>query len=284
MEPIILKNVKKKFKKRTVLNDVNFTLNGGINILVGENGAGKSTLFYLITGVMKANSGVILLNGKDPWKYHSIAMKDVTFMPERPTFLGGSSIREYIYWFANLNGTGTEQIIYYMDLFGIHDIIGSTFQSLSMGENQLIMLACYLSTNSSIFILDEPNSNVDVHKRSVISDAIKEKAKKSNSLFLISTHIFDDLFTIYDRILLLHNGKVKNIDKSEGLSYISMVRTDNNKLMFDLIKEYDKNATFKHGSIFTSLGIDGCTKIADEHGIRILSYYSLPEDQRLLYE
>ena len=64
-EAIACRNLTKVFKKHRVLDNVNFTLSGGVNILVGENGAGKSTLFYLISGIMKPDSGVAMINGID---------------------------------------------------------------------------------------------------------------------------------------------------------------------------------------------------------------------------
>lgn len=284
VEMIACRNLTKAFKKRRILDNVNFSLDGGVNVLVGENGAGKSTLFYLMNGIMRPDNGIAMLNGIDSWKNHRQAMREVSFMPEKPSVLGATSVKEHIYWFSSLNGTGTERIIDYMHLFRVDYILPATFQSLSMGEMQLVMIACYLSTDSSIFILDEPNSNVDVHKRSLISTAIREKSDKSNSLFLISTHVVDEMLTIYDRMLVLDKGTVKFSAESVKSSSVSILRTSSNNQMLDFVREKDKSAVLINGAVFTSLGIKECVEIASEHGIMILSYFLLPDELRGLYE
>ncbi len=274
----------KFFKKRRVLDNINFELYDGINILAGDNGAGKSTLLYLINGIISPDAGSVRINGVDPVKQHHEVLSEVSFMPERPATLGSSSVKEYIYWFSSLKGTGKEEILNYMGMFGMDYALSSTFQSLSMGESQLVMLSCYLSTDSSIFMLDEPNSNLDVSKRSIVASVIRKKAKQTNSLFLISTHVFDEIMTIYDRILLLVDGSIKSIKGKENISFISVLRTDKNDLMLDLIKKLDNEASLNQDSIFTSLGMEDCARLANENGVRILSFFSLPGEMGVLYE
>ena len=250
----------------------------------GKNGAGKSTFFYLINGIMRPDNGHVMIYGMDSWKTHASAMKEVSFMPEKLSVLGGTSVREHIYWFSLFKGTGSERIIDYMHLFGVDLVLSSTFQSLSMGEMQLVMLSCYLSADASIFILDEPNSNVDVHKRSLISTAIRDRASKSNSLFLISTHVFDEMLTIFDGLLILANGNVHYSTRSWSSDSMSTLRTDNNALMLPSIKKQDTAAAIQNGAIFTSLDIGSCARIASELNVRILSFFSLPSQLRNLYE
>jgi len=282
-ETIVCRNLTKAFKKRRILDNVNFSLSGGVNILVGENGAGKSTLFYLISGIMKPDGGIAMLNGIDSWKSHRQAMRGVSFMPEKPSVLGGTSVREHIYWFSALNGTGMERIIDYLHFFRVDYVLQATFQSLSLGEMQLVMIACYLSTESSIFILDEPNSNVDVHKRSLVSEAIRQKADRSNSLFLISTHVLDEMLTIYDRMLVVGKGTVRFSAEFGKASFVSVLRTNNNNRMLDSIREWDGSAVLINGAIFTSLEIKRCAEIASENGVVIMSYFLIPAEMVRIY-
>ncbi|OWP56720.1 MAG: hypothetical protein B2I17_04530 [Thermoplasmatales archaeon B_DKE] len=283
-ETIVCNKLTKSFGKRTILKDVDFRLANGINVLAGENGSGKSTLFYLINGIIKPDIGHVMISGMDSWKSHATAMKEVSFMPEKPSVLGGASVREHIYWFSHFKGTGSERIIDYMHLFGVDRVLSSTFQSLSMGEMQLVMLSCHLSADSSIFILDEPNSNVDVHKRSLISTAIRDKSRKSMSLFLISTHVFDEILTISDGLLILAGRTVDYSFGTWSSSSVSVLRTDSNTLMLTSIKTLDSTAVITNGALVTSLDIGSCVRIASEQGVRILSFFSLPSQLRILYE
>lgn len=284
VEAIVCRNLTKTFKKRRVLDNANFDLSGGVNVLVGENGAGKSTIFYLISGIMKPDSGIAMLNGIDSWKDHRRAMRGVSFMPEKPSVLGGTSVREHIYWFSSLNGTGTESIIDYLHFFRVDYILPATFQSLSLGELQLVMLACYLSTESSIFILDEPNPKVDVHKRSLVSESIRQKSHRSNSLFLISTHVLDEILTIYDRMLVLDKGNVRFSAESGKAPNVSVLLTTNSNRMLDSIREFDGRAVLINDAVFTSLEIKRCAEIASENGIVILSYFLIPAEMVRIYE
>ena len=274
----------KSFRKRIILKDIDLGIANGVNVLAGKNGAGKSTFFYLINGIIRPDKGHVLIYGMDSWKTHTSAMKEVSFMPEKLSVLGGTSVREHIYWFSCFKGSGSERIIDYMHLFGVDHVLSSTFQSLSMGEMQLVMLSCYLSADSSVFILDEPNSNVDVHKRSLISTAIRDKASKSNSLFLISTHVFDEILTIFDGLLILADGKVHYSSRPWSSGSMSVLRTDNNALMLSSIKKKDAAAAVLNGALFTSLNVGLCVRIASDLGIRIQSFLSAPSQLRDIYE
>ena len=274
----------KSFRKRIILKDIDLGIANGVNVLAGKNGAGKSTFFYLINGIIRPDKGHVLIYGMDSWKTHTSAMKEVSFMPEKLSVLGGTSVREHIYWFSRFKGSGSERIIDYMHLFGVDHVLSSTFQSLSMGEMQLVMLSCYLSADSSVFILDEPNSNVDVHKRSLISTAIRDKASKSNSLFLISTHVFDEILTIFDGLLILADGKVHYSSGPWSSGSMSVLRTDNNALMLSSIKKKDAAAAVLNGALFTSLNVGLCVRIASDLGIRIQSFLSAPSQLRDIYE
>lgn len=204
-------------------------------------------------------------------------------MLERPSVLGSASIREHIYWFSSIRGTGTESIKDYMHLFGVEYTLSSSFQSLSMGEMELVMLSCYLSCETPVFILDEPNSNVDVHRRSIISEVIRNKAKASNSIFLISTHIFDELLTTSDRVMVLKNGQITNTDGASGRR-ASILRTSDNIALRAALEVDFPDTSINGGAIFTSASIDNCVKAALERDITVFSYISIPEALRSIYE
>ncbi len=282
-DAIYCNDVSKLFRRRKVLNNVQFSLGKGINILSGVNGSGKSTLFYILTGIMKPDGGSVSILGHDPWVYHEAAMKEVSFMLERPSVLGSASIREHIYWFSSIKGTGIENIKDYMHIFGVEYTLSSSFQSLSMGEMELVMLSCYLSCETPVFILDEPNSNVDVHRRSIISEVIRNKAKASNSIFLISTHIFDELLTTSDRVMVLKNGQITNTEGASGRR-ASILRTSDNIALRAALEVDFPDTSINGGAIFTSASIDNCVKAALERDITVFSYISIPEALRSLYE
>ena len=280
---IFCRDVNKSFRKRNILHGVRFSLNHGVTVLAGENGSGKSTLFYILSGIIKPDSGSVSIFGLDPWHSHEASMREVSFMLERPSVLGSTSIREHIYWFSAIKGAPSESIKDYMHLFGVEYTMSSSFQSLSMGEVQLVMLSCYLSCDTPIFMLDEPNSNIDVHKRSLISEAIRDKSKSSNSLFLISTHVFDELLNTADKVLILKNGQMGETDQASARRTSILRSSDNNALMAQLQAEFG-DTSISGGAIFTSASIEQCVKVASEIGITVFSYFSIPSELRSVYE
>ncbi len=280
---IVCTDVSKSFRRRNIFQSVEFSIKKGVTILAGENGSGKSTLFYILNGTMKPDSGSVSIFGLDPWGSHEAAMKEVSFMLERPSVLGSSSIREHIYWFSAIKGATEENIKDYMHLFGVEYTLSSSFHALSMGEVQLVMLSCYLSCDTPIFMLDEPNSHIDVHKRSIISEAIRDKTRASNSLFLVSTHVFDELLSAADRMLILRKGQLSGADETSGRR-TSILRTSDNTVLMAQLKEDFPDTSISGGAIFTSAGIEKCVKAASENSISVFSYFSIPEELRSVYE
>ncbi len=280
---IVCTDVSKSFRRRNIFQSVEFSIKKGVTILAGENGSGKSTLFYILNGTMKPDSGSVSIFGLDPWGSHEAAMKEVSFMLERPSVLGSSSIREHVYWFSAIKGATEENIKDYMHLFGVEYTLSSSFHALSMGEVQLVMLSCYLSCDTPIFMLDEPNSHIDVHKRSIISEAIRDKTRASNSLFLVSTHVFDELLSAADRMLILRKGQLNGADETSGRR-TSILRTSDNTVLMAQLKEDFPDTSISGGAIFTSAGIEKCVKAASENSISVFSYFSIPEELRSVYE
>ncbi|MCL4330359.1 MAG: ABC transporter ATP-binding protein [Candidatus Thermoplasmatota archaeon] len=280
---IVCTDVSKSFRRRNIFQSVEFSIKKGVTILAGENGSGKSTLFYILNGTMKPDSGSVSIFGLDPWGSHEAAMKEVSFMLERPSVLGSSSIREHIYWFSAIKGATEENIKDYMHLFGVEYTLSSSFHALSMGEVQLVMLSCYLSCDTPVFMLDEPNSHIDVHKRSIISEAIRDKTRASNSLFLVSTHVFDELLSAADRMLILRKGQLSGADETSGRR-ASILRTSDNTVLMAQLKEDFPDTSISGGAIFTSAGIEKCVKAASENSISVFSYFSIPEELRSVYE
>jgi ABC-2 type transport system ATP-binding protein len=216
---IEISNLSKSYGKREVIHGLNLNIEKGINLIRGENGAGKSTLISIIEGLTKFNSGKVSILGFDPRKDSKEIMKHISFIPETPVFYGSQMIQEFLSIYTNINGGSKELVKYYMETFGISEIAGSHFQSLSKGEAQLVQIVASLSTQKEFYVMDEPNSNIDVDGRSKLAREIEKIRNKDGSGFLIVTHIIDDIYPIADRTYLMHSGSIKLIsDTGNGNS------------------------------------------------------------------
>jgi ABC-2 type transport system ATP-binding protein len=206
---IEISNLSKNYGKREVIHDLNLRVEEGISLIQGHNGAGKSTLISIMEGLTRFKSGKVSVLGIDPRKEPKKLMEMVSFIPESPVFFGSQNIQEFLNIYTKLNGGNREYLKYYMDTFGISEIASSHFQSLSKGEAQLVQIVASFSTQKGYFVMDEPNSNLDVKRRRDLSKEIKKLKDSSGSSFLIVTHIIDDIFPISDHIYLMNSGKIQ---------------------------------------------------------------------------
>lgn len=199
----------KKYGKKQVLDNLTLNIDKGINLILGNNGAGKSTLISIMEGLTKRNSGSINVADYDPASNSKKVMERVCFIPEMPVLFGTDKIHDFLYLHSKINGYTKENLNYYLDIFGVRNLIHSYFRALSMGEMELIMDVAALSAQKEFYVLDEPNSNIDTHNRSLLVNEIRRMNIKNNSSFLIVTHIMDSVLPVSNNIYFLENGKIK---------------------------------------------------------------------------
>ena len=202
------KDLRKKYGKNEILRGIDLEVGNGINLLVGRNGAGKSTLISILAGLTLETSGFASILGLNPVKQSRDIMKHVYFTPESPVFFHSQIVEDFLYAHMNLNGYRKEELYYFLDTFNVRSIVHSYFQSLSMGERELVMDAAALATGKAYYVLDEPNSNIDSSNRAILADEIKKIAIRNNSSFLIITHIMDNILNISDHLYSIAGGRI----------------------------------------------------------------------------
>lgn len=217
-----ISNLYKSFDKKVVLDDVNYEFEeGNIYGILGRNGAGKTTLFNCLNSDLKYEKGSVTLidNGVERLlEFDDIGL--VSASPVLPEFLTGY---EFINFFIELNyGKGkidSLSIDNYFNLIRIeeedrHRLI----KEYSFGMKNKIQLLCCLIRKPKVILLDEPLSSFDI----IVSHDIKEQLirMKSEHIILMSTHIMQLAQDVSDKIVLLHNAKLKSTDglrlKEEG--------------------------------------------------------------------
>ena len=207
-------------EEKYVINAISFEINAGeIIALVGPSGAGKSTLIDLIPRLKIPESGEILINNINinTLKLNDLR-KNIAFLPQTPQILDGS-IKDHIMFgnseindkdiWSSLKKAGCEGLVKNMNK-GIDTQIGNNGVLLSGGERQRIDLARVLARNSSILILDEPSSNLDVLTENIINSAILEEQKQYNKTIIQIGHRLRS-FKIFNKIIVLNNGMIEAI-------------------------------------------------------------------------
>jgi len=203
---VILKaqNISKSFGEKQVLSDVNITLNKGeIVSLLGVSGAGKTTLFNILSGIYKADTGNVYLNGEDitgkPGKVSYMLQKDLLFPYRKvidnvclPLIINGAKKKE-----------AREKAL---PLFKVFDIEGTEFKypdQLSGGMRQrAALLRTYLSSNG-VALLDEPFSALDTITRTKIHKWYLDVMGQIDLSTVFITHDIDEAIILSDRIYIL---------------------------------------------------------------------------------
>lgn len=202
---------------KQVLKDVTFSINKGEKVaLVGETGAGKTTIINLILGFYKINSGNILFDGKnmDDISLESIR-KNVSFIQQNPYIFDDTIKRNII---INDNNTiSDEKIIDILKQVGLYDKLKNFENGIyervrenifSKGEKQLLAFARAIAKETSIYIFDEPTSNIDTESETQLKKVIDNLSE--DSTVIIIAHRPATIENV-DKILKVEDGKVVQI-------------------------------------------------------------------------
>lgn len=208
-----IKNLTKKFKKSTVVDDVSFKVNPGEIVgLLGENGAGKTTTLRMISTMLKITSGEAVVNNfsadKEPIKVRN----------EIGILFGGDvglydrlTARENIKYFANLYGMSDKdadiRINELAKKFNMEEYIDKKVSKFSRGMKQKVSIARSIVHSPSVMLFDEPSTGLDVTAARTIQDFILD-CKKENKTILFSSHSMREVEKLCDRVVIINKGKL----------------------------------------------------------------------------
>lgn len=208
---LVLNDVTKKFKDKTVVDNVSFTVNPGEIVgLLGENGAGKTTTLRMISTMLKISGGKISVNGID------VATSPVEVRNEIGILFGGDvglyerlTGRENIKYFADLYGMAkedsTKRINELAKAFGMEDYIDTPVSKYSRGMKQKVSISRSIIHEPSVMLFDEPSTGLDVSAARVIQDFIL-KCKEENKTILFSSHSMKEVEKLCDRVIIINKG------------------------------------------------------------------------------
>ena len=195
------------------LREVSFTWEGrGAFALAGPNGSGKSTCLRLLLALAAPVSGAVRVGGvalaqvdADAWR------RQVAFMPQRPYLPPRSDVAQAVRWLAA--GADDQRVLRALDRVGIlpslqrggRDPLKVRVDTLSVGERQRIALARLLSRDASLFVLDEPDANLDRAGIALVADVLRELARDHGVIFAAHT---PELLGVADHVVTLEGGRV----------------------------------------------------------------------------
>lgn len=222
MGEIILKNIKKAYDKDTsVIENLNLKIeDGSFTVLVGPSGCGKSTTLRMIAGLEKETSGEIYIDGKlmndvEPSK-RNIAMVFQNYALY-PTMTVRGNI-EFGLKNKKVPKNEIKEIVEDIaETVGLKDYLDKKPQNLSGGQRQRVALARAMVKKPAVFLMDEPLSNLDAKLRNQMRGELIELHQKLKTTFVYVTHDQVEAMSMGDSIVLLENGKIKQIDSPKDM-------------------------------------------------------------------
>jgi lipopolysaccharide export system ATP-binding protein len=216
-------SIAKSYDRRSVLSDVSLSVGRGeILGLLGPNGAGKTTCFYSIMGLVKPDSGRILLDGADitGLPMYRRAVLGLGYLPQETSIFRGMTVAENIMSVLELAEPDREyrhqrldELLGEFRLDGLRDSMAT---ALSGGERRRCEIARALAANPSIMLLDEPFAGIDPISISDIRDLIIQLKKRGIGV-LITDHNVRETLDIVDRACIIYDGQVLFAGSPEDL-------------------------------------------------------------------
>lgn len=224
------KNLVKKYRSRTVVNDVSFEVKQGEIVgLLGPNGAGKTTSFYMIVGLIKPFFGQVLLNDEDITGYpmYKRAKMGISYLPQEASVFRHLSVENNIKAILEFTDLSKEEqkekLESLIDEFSLQKVRKNLGNNLSGGERRRTEIARCLATNPKFILLDEPFAGVDPIAVEDIQ-SIVAKLKEKNIGILITDHNVHETLSITDRAYLLFEGKLLKSGTAEELAQDEYVK------------------------------------------------------------
>ena len=214
MRGLSVVSIAKSYDKRVVLTDVSLSVGPGEVIgLLGPNSAGKTTCFYSVMGLVKPDSGRIMLDGDDitGLPMYRRAILGLGYLPQETSIFRGLSVEKNILTVLELSepdkAARERRLDQLLDEFGLTRLRDAPAMALSGGERRRAEIARALAANPSIMLLDEPFAGIDPLSISDIRDLIVELKKRGIGV-LITDHNVRETLDIVDRGYIIYDGRV----------------------------------------------------------------------------
>ena len=204
----------KAFKRRPVLRDVSVSVQRGEVVgLLGPNGAGKTTCFYIITGLIAADTGTVEIDGQEitGLPMYRRARLGIGYLPQEPSIFRGLTVEQNIRAILEIAEPEPDLRESMLDAllaeFSIDHLRRASAVALSGGERRRVEIARALATAPHFILLDEPLAGIDPIAVGDIRDLVLHLKDRGIGV-LITDHNVRDTLRIVDRAYILHEGQV----------------------------------------------------------------------------
>ncbi len=216
MDNLEIKNLTKVYKKKTVLNDISFTVKDGEFLsILGPSGCGKTTLLKLLIGIEKPTSGVILKKDKDITNLDP-AKREMGMVFQNYALFPNMTVLDNVMYALNLKlkdkTKAKNEALKMLKVVNMEEHLKKYPHELSGGQQQRVAIARTLSLKPDSILFDEPMSALDADNRLGLRKELKEIQKKFKTTMIYITHDQEEAFSLSDRVMVMKDGKIEQLD------------------------------------------------------------------------
>jgi len=229
-----IQDISAAYDKKAVLEGVSFDVAEGEFVgLIGPNGSGKTTLLRVISGVLPAAGGAVLLRGSDLRGFERRRLaKTIAFLPQDLALEFSFTVRDVVLMgrFPHLPRFGRERredveiAERSMVLTGVEDLAERTVTELSGGERQRVFIAMCLAQQPELLILDEPTNHLDIGHQLSALDLIRKLNRENNVTVIAVFHDLNLAAEYCDKIVVLNGGRVDVLGTPDQVLSVDMIR------------------------------------------------------------
>ena len=217
-EKLNVKNLYFSYQNQMILNDLSFNV---IDIeflsIIGPSGCGKTTLLKVLCGVLFPNSGTIMKDGIDITSLMSSKRKIGVVFQDAALFNNMNVLKNVKYALNKVlnEKNSLDKAKLMLEKVGLSDCLNKFPEELSIGQRQRVAIARTLVMNPEIIIFDEPLSALDAYNKIKLRKLIKKIQLDNKTTIIYITHDQEDAFTLSDRIMILSEKNMHQIDSPE---------------------------------------------------------------------
>lgn len=226
MNAIELTNIVKKYKDKTVVNNINLNIKEGeLFSLLGTNGAGKTTTIKMISTLIKQNSGTIKVLGYDTIKDYKIIRNKINVSPQETAVAMNLTVYENLDFMANVYQIENkkDKIDNLIKTFKLEEVLKQKAKTLSGGYMRKLSIAISLINDPKILFLDEPTLGLDALSRKELWNTIN--TLKGKITIILTTHYMEEAESLSDRVAIMNKGNIIEIGTPKEI--ISKTKTKN---------------------------------------------------------
>lgn len=216
---LTIKNVTKRYKDFTALNNINMEFENGVYGLLAPNGAGKTTLIKMIATLIFPSEGEILYKGENIVAMDERYRDILGYLPQDFGYYKNYSPNKFLMYLAALKGieksVAKEKIKQLLKLVALEDVADKKMKKFSGGMIQRVGIAQALLNDPKILILDEPTAGLDPKERARFRNLLSELSR--DRIIIVSTHIVSDIEFISNEIVMIKEKELLYKDTIDNI-------------------------------------------------------------------